>query len=322
LNDFANMHDGSDGGWAAAKAKITAEIDRSIGEYEIRLARVFADPALSKQSREFLRWLWNDVELDRPLSMANKHVRRALTLAMVDTLAWGASRFPARRTGPGRFRMLSTSPDLGITNIAVRDIDSAAVSRHYYQAMRKADLHGIGLVDVALLHEPGEIEPSWLSIHYHGAVWSKNPEFKPRRAEKLAAPANRGRNKLDGRVARCTARKSPLTESNICGLGRYSTKISCGTKVWTGKEYRTMLAFWHGPQMLRMLEAYSHVEPLAALRGVGEGCLARRQVKRRLARQLGGELPYGLRLDTGWLREQWQQVYDDLSIEYLALQPA
>ena len=303
-----------------------AETKISLNHYQFCVESVLANPALSKQSRKFLRDLWYGDCFDVALTLACRAVNEARTRAMVLALLEVADSDPTAIHGPAKYRMLTTCPDLGVTMITGGSLNPVAVGAQYYQAMINKDmkLHGVNCLDVALMHDFGIWQPDWVSLHSHAAVRSFGVDFKPKLAAKAACPKRSPQNRFGADVANLSSRADKYKGlMRIAHLGRYVSKISCGTKYPVqGKDKpRTITShqYWHCPEALRGLEVYSHLEPLNTMRGVGEGSALRSRIKELFQQFLQVErLPYGEQIDHAQLTANWARLYDGLPLPYSA----
>ena len=303
-----------------------AETARSLAYYDLQIAAVLANTAPSKSSHKFLHDLWHGDLFDQPLTTANRAVSAARTKAFVLALLEEAEKDPTAIEGPTRYRMLTNCPDLGVTLITGGALNPVAVGNNYDQAMRppKLNMHGVNCLDVALMHDFGVWQPDWVSLHSHAIVRSFDPRFKPRLAAKKCCPKRAPKNRFGADVVNISSRSKKYHGlMRIAHLGRYVSKISCGTKFPVqGKHKRrtkTSHRYWQWPEALRSLEVYSHLGALSTMRGVGEGRALRARIKVLFELSLDVErLPYGAQIDHEQLTQQWARLYRELSLSYSA----
>lgn len=303
-----------------------AEAKRSIADYDRHVAATLADERLSKASVRFLRELWNGEAFDVALTSANKTVSLARTRAIVLALLEDAERDPTAVDGPTRYRLLTNCPDLGVTSIEASIINPKAIVNHSYQNMKRMDLHGFGCLDLALMHDFDVWKPDYISLHSHAAIRSHDPKFKPEVAAKACCPKRAPQNRFGADVVDISSRCDKYEGlERIAQLGRYMSKISCGTKYPIDGKYgrRTITSqrYWHVPEALRGLEAYSHLSPLGTMGGIGEGRALRSRIKELFASCLEVKrLPYGVEIDHEWLKHKWRRLHREIEMSnYAAL---
>ena len=300
----------------AAFKKTFPEMERAVRQYDGHVQSVLADPKVSKASRIFLAELWQGDCFDKPLSMANRHVREALTKAVMVGLLRYADRTPGVLKGARKLRFLTSSPNVGISSNVSGHIDPDAVGRHFDQVMRKGIMEGFAMLDVSLFHDPGQLSES-IAIHAHAIIRGRSREFKPKAAEKHASRRLK-RNTLGGRIVAVTSGSSKHEGlESVAYLGYYASKLTCGTKVFwqskSGRQSKGTLEYWGPEAALRMLQIYSHIEPLATIRAVGGAKPLRKRIKELFRRNLQLEkLPRGERIDHVQLELNWAQLYADL----------
>lgn len=297
----------------AALQCATDKITVALKHFDRRVDQAMSDPRISIKSARFLQRLWYDDCFDLPLSLGKRPVREALFKSCTKTLLRAADADPMLMLGKSRARMFTTCPDLGYHHVEDTTLNHASVSNHFASAMRSADVEGFGLIDIAQVHDADNETPDIIGLHFHGAVRSLDPTFKPRLAAKIASGVKRF-NDYGLQVAKITYGGNQLTHEDVGGLAYYISKISSGTKVPIDGTTYSSQQRWTLKPALRALEAYSHFEALDSLRGIGEwGKGMRKACKEEFRAQLGVDrLPYGIHLNHGRLRRNWGKLYSEL----------
>lgn len=303
-------------------------VHRALAYYDEHVDRALADPRLSQASKRFLRELWYGDPRGKPLSLANRKVRRAAMMASMAVLLLHAQQDPTARRLRLRFRMLTTSPDVGITDFAAPTLSFSSVQRHFDAAARNAGVHAIAFTDIAIVDQRMDQEPLKLAIHVHGAIRASDNSFRTKAAERLASPVRVTTNQCGLRVVKISSKKKDwgpsLTRGNVTTLGYYISKITCGVDVVFTKlgrrQTKTTLRGWSLVQALRQLECYSHCDALKSARGIDAGSKLRPIWKKLLLELLRYPgTARGVTLDHGNLVRKWARIWGELGEQ---LQPA
>jgi hypothetical protein len=308
---------------AAAKAA-HRDIKRALAEFDGKVERASADTRLSVKAKRFLLELWYGDPSGGALSMANRKVREASLMAAIIVLLLHAQEEPLARKGRTRFRMLTTTPELGIVDVDGPKSAIVAVGRHFDQAVRGAGVGALGFLDIAFVDNSRTLAPPKLALHMHAAIRAPDNMFRVKAAETAASPSQNRRNSFGLVIVKITARKRDwgkrLTRENVAGLGYYVAKITCGIcrieDHGQRSRSRTLLQGWTWKQALRQLEWYSYADLLVTTRGVGAGVALRKQWKALLLRLL--KLSSGARgqaINSNRLDREWNRIWADLSSE-------
>lgn len=307
----------------AAMAAI-AQATRSVAEYDKQIDRALDDPRLSRPSKRFLKQLWYGKARGSALSLGNRAVHKASVIAAIITALVHAQSCRGARKGRTRFRMLTTSPDLGITCFDEPTLNVAAVCRHFDAAARAARVDALGFFDIALVDDRHTCEPLTLVAHVHSIMRGKDNSFRVAVAQRQASPRRVPMNRLCFPVAKIRGKKRDwgrsLSRSDVAGLGYYCPKPSCGLTLRDidargARRAKTTLHGWQVIHALRQLEAYSHCDALETTRGVGQGKHWRQHWKSTLLRLLkiqGGAR--GIKIDHPALEASWERIWNELGL--------
>lgn len=204
-------------------------IERSLRHFDEHLNTALSNPKLSEASAIFLKRLWWEPRKKDALSMANRRFRLALTQATVLTLLHRADREGYLSAGPRRLRMLTTCPSSGYSDFNQSVLRVGSVEDHFTRCMERRAFQGLGIVDLALIHDHVATAPSEIGIHFHAICCPQAGNLADDDPAESKIASKR-KNKYGLSVARVDVRASPLTSSDVAALAYYSTKISCGLK--------------------------------------------------------------------------------------------
>lgn len=296
------------------------ECERALREFDRKVQAAIDDPRLSPRSKRFISRQWHGDPGGGALCLSNRLVHRSVMIASITTLLVHAQNSPMARKGRLRLRMLTTTPNLGITDFAKPELKLSAVCRHLDVVARRASVHALAFMDIAIV-EDRTLGPMKIALHMHAVVNAKSLSFRARRAVRFSSPVNQPRNALGLKVVKITSRRKDwgkcLSRRNIAHLGYYVRKISCGKKIVFESEGRrrakTTLDGWKLVHALRQLECLSHCDAFATTRGVGEGAHLRKSWK-KLALDLIGldDTARGLEIKHAKLESKWARVWEEL----------
>lgn len=293
----------------------TARTERALRHFDSQLHTTISNPKLSPASAEFLHRLWWETRKDDALSMANRQFRLALTQATVLTLLHCANREAYFSAGPRRLRMLSTCPSSGYSDFDRSFLRFGSVGEHFTRCMERRAYEGLGIIDLALIHNNENIAPSEIGIHFHAICCPSASDLADDDPAGSSA-GSKGKNKYGLSVAQVDVRASPLTSSDVAALAYYSTKISCGLKQESAVTTYTSHAHWEHQHALRALEAYSYMPASSALYAVGPlGRELKAECEERLERLLNSNIDDQPVINNRRRRAAWRQVYRDLEFD-------
>lgn len=297
-------------------------VDKALRHFDAHVDAALAHPKLSRGSRHFLRDLWYGDARGTALSLGNRAVQRATMVASIATLLIHAQEEPSARRLRLRFRMLTTTPDMGLTDFDEPELKLRAIRRHFYAAARRAGVYALGFLDIAVVDEKLTLEPLKIAVHMHGAMLAVDNSFRTKRAEDMASPVGNWLNKCGLRIVKITSKKKdwglPLTRAIVAHLGYYIAKMSCGfdqlfTK-WGKRRTQTTLRGWKLEHALRQIECYSHCDALETSCGTGRvGSQLRRRWKGLTLRLLQFDgAARALSIDHKTLERSWTKLRSDL----------
>jgi hypothetical protein len=288
------------------------EMDRGLRNFDQRVDAILSLPNLSRSSADFLTKIWYEPTGREPLSYAQRPVREAITKAFMLELLRRCETFGQASTGPSRLRMLTVCPNIGYCDYAAGKLRANDVRDQVERGMRKRRLQGFGLIDVALVAASLVGEPTDIGLHYHVACEPEPGETLPAPDAKAKLKSKR-QNRFGLAVTQQDIFASPLTTTDVAGLGYYITKISLGLKedydhITIGSQLH-----WSHEHALRSLEALSHVTLADAIVCSGASGLALKEACLRTAsRFIGRDLDTSEELDHGALRHGWRELHRDL----------
>ena len=305
----------------AARAEIR-ECERALKEFDCHIDAALQHPNLSAASKRFIKQQWYGDARGGALSLGNRSVHRAAMISSITVLLLHAQNEPSARQGRLRFRMLTTTPDLGITDFDTPEINFAAVCRQFDVTARRAGVDALAFMDLAIIDERLTLEPMRIAIHMHAAVRAMDTSFRTKTAQRVASSARRPLNRLGLKVVKISAKKrdwgQALRRMHVAKLGYYVRKISCGLKVPYFDQFgirrtRTTLHGWKLEHALRQLECYTHFDAWETTRGVGQGGVLRAHWKSLVLGLLRcDDTARGLKIDHDRLEREWTRIWTEL----------
>ncbi len=308
-----------------------AESCKSVDLRNARIENLFSPPSLSASSKRFLRQIRRGPALGQGFPLSSDDVRLAAAIALIEATFLFAEENERLKIGRERLRLLTCSPSVGISNLEDGEFAVTRTKNTVERLVRRAPVSGLLMLDFGLFN-PEALEPEdTLATHSHGIVSvASHCRLKVKELELLMSPAD-PLNVLGAPVTRLTARGSGrhaiLEPDDILGLGRYSTKVSCGTNTLfegkRGQRSQSNQRDWTAIGALRQLEVESYVDVLAACSGVGEvGRDLRLRWRRRFFELLNyDEQPRGSRIDVETRYSGWKRVWAEIDNGFSAADP-
>ena len=277
---------------------------------------------LSPESIMFLKTVQGLPLTGQGFPLSSDQIRYASAIAMIEEAYFYACRNDDARYGPTRLRLLTCSPSVGICEIANSTYPVVRTKLATNRLIRKAPISGLMMLDFGLFNPEALQAENQLVIHAHGIVQVEQPgRIKVQSLVRRMSPAN-ANNALGAPVTSLKVRDSGLNaklkDEDIFGLGRYITKVSCGTntKFLSKGRMRSQsnLRDWTSIGALKQLEIESYVDALLACWSIGEvGSQLRKEWRKRFFGLLGdGQQPRNSRIKVCGRWEGWRRVWDEL----------
>jgi hypothetical protein len=311
-----------------AARKELRQCNRALSEFDEKIDAALAHPNLSARSKHLIRRWWYGDPVGSALSLGNRAVHQAATAAAAAVLLLHAHEDQAARKGRLRFRMLTTVPDVGMTDFEAPVLNFEAICRSFDVSARAARVDALGFMDLAIVNDSMSLEPLRLAAHMHGAIRAMGKSFRAKAAQRAATRQKTPFNQVGLKVVKITSKRRDwgrsLTRQHVAHLAYYVRKLSCGFKVVFSqkrkRKSRTTLHGWNVTHALRQLECLCHCDVLKTTRGVGKGTKWRSRWKGLLLQLLGSQTAgRGLIIDHQLLERQWARIWTELGG---GLQPA